>query len=293
MAGASGDDVCLASYQSAFRPDLLSGKVALVTGGGSGIGFRIAELFLRHDCKVMIASRSLSRVKMAAERLMAGTGSGECAASQCDVRSRDATDGVVAATVKRFGGLDILVNCAAGNFLSPAASLSENAFKTVLDIDLVGTFNMSVSAYNGAMKDSGGSIINISAMLQARGDPLQAHAGAAKAGIDALCRHLSREWGPDGVRVNNVSPGPIEGTEGLRRLGGFLDDSLQAKGKRKIPLGRYGKRHEIADACVFLASDAASGYVTGHILVVDGGAWMGGLVDAVVDAIEESRPAKL
>jgi len=288
----AASETCLPRYDGPFREDLLRGKVALVTGGGSGIGFRIAEVLLRHGCVVAIASRSLTRVREAAHTLQAATG-GDCEAIQCDVRSREATDSAVAAVLARFSRLDILINCAAGNFLAPAAQLSENAFKTVIDIDLVGTFNCSVSAYNSWMRENGGSIVNISATLAYRGDPLQAHAGSAKAGIDALCRHLAREWGPDGVRVNNVSPGPIENTEGLRRLGGFMPEDAQARGMAKIPLGRYGRRRDIAEACLYLSSDAAAGYVTGHVLVVDGGAWMGGLVDSMIDEMAGTRPAKL
>lgn len=215
-------------------------------------------------------------------------------AFQCDVRSREATDRVVSSVVSTFSRLDILVNCAAGNFLSPAAHLSENAFKTVVEIDLVGTFNCCVSAYSSWMQEHGGAIVNISATLQYRGDPLQAHAGAAKAGIDALCRHLAREWGRDGVRINNVAPGPVDDTEGLRRLGGFLPEASQRKAKARVPLGRFAKRREIAEACLFLASDDAAGYVTGHSFVVDGGAWLGGLVDTMMDEVAAGhRPSRL
>jgi 2,4-dienoyl-CoA reductase [(3E)-enoyl-CoA-producing], peroxisomal len=291
MAGTEAD-ACLAGFKSPFRADLLRGKVALVTGGGSGIGFRISELLLRHGCTVVIASRSLSRLEEAAHKLRVGTGCDACDAVQCDVRSLEATEAAVAYVIRHHHRLDILINCAAGNFLAPASQLSANAFKTVIDIDLVGTFNCCRSAFNGWMREHGGSIINISATLHYRGDPLQAHAGSAKAAIDALCKHLAREWGSEGVRVNNIAPGPIDDTEGFRRLGGFLPPASLERAKKLIPAGRFGHKHEIAAAVVFLSSDETAGFITGHTLVVDGGAWMSGLVDGMMAELA-TRSAKL
>lgn len=168
--------------------------------------------------------------------------------------------------------------------------MSSRAFKTVIDIDLVGTFHSCRAAYLAWMREHGGRVVNITATLAYRGDPLQAHAGPAKAAIDALCRHLSREWGPDRVRINCVAPGPIDDTEGIRRLGGFLPDHILEPAKRRtIPLGRFGRKHEIADAVLFLVGEGAA-YVTGTVLVVDGGAWMGGLTDAIEAAMDAGEP---
>jgi peroxisomal 2,4-dienoyl-CoA reductase len=164
----------------------------------------------------------------------------------------------------------VLVNAAAGNFLAPAAQLSSNGFRTVLDIDAVGTFNVSRVAFDQALRDGGGTIINISATLHYGATHFQVHAAAAKAAVDSVTRSMALEWGPAGVRVVGIAPGPIEDTEGMARLmppGGA--DRLRAA----IPLRRFGRIDEIAKVALFLASDAAS-LVTGTVVVADGGAWL-------------------
>ncbi|XP_043312442.1 peroxisomal 2,4-dienoyl-CoA reductase [(3E)-enoyl-CoA-producing] isoform X1 [Cervus canadensis] len=216
-ADVSEDD-CLPEYHHLFCPDLLQDKVAFITGGGSGIGFRIAEIFMRHGCHTVIASRSLPRVSMAARKLAAATGR-RCLPLSLDVRAPLAVAAAVEQALQEFGKIDILINCAAGNFLCPASSLSSNAFKTVMDIDTLGTFNVSRVLYEKFFRDHGGVIVNITATLGARGQVLQVHAGSAKAAVDAMTRHLAVEWGPQNIRVNSLAPGPISGTEGLRRLG--------------------------------------------------------------------------
>ncbi|MBN3306424.1 DECR2 reductase, partial [Amia calva] len=263
-------DDCLASYTHLYSPDLLKDNVAFVTGGGSGIGFRIAEVLMRHGCDTVIASRNQERLSEAAKKLSAATGR-HCLALSLDVRQPETITAAVEETLKEFGRIDILVNNAAGNFLCPASSLSFNAFKTVMEIDTLGTFNTSKVVYEKWLKDHGGSVVNISATLSYRGQALQVHAGSAKAAIDAMTRHLAVEWGPSGVRVNSLAPGPISGTEGYRRLGGV---SAQSSGAfRSIPLQRAGNKTEIAHGVLYLASRAAS-YVTGASLVVDGGSWL-------------------
>lgn len=265
-------DTCLPAYKHLFTPDLLAGQVAFVTGGGSGIGFRISELLLRHGCAIAIASRSKDRVEAAGRLLEAGTG-GVCLPLQLDVRDYDQVKAAIAATLARFGRLDIVINGAAGNFLSAAAALSSRAFRTVFEIDALGTFHVCHAAYTQWLASHGGTIINITATLDFRGDPMQTHAGAAKAAINAMTRHLAREWGPAGVRVNSIAPGPIEGTEGYDRLGGFMPASALDKYKKSIPAQRLGTKSDIGHSVLYLASDAGS-YVTGTVLVVDGGAWM-------------------
>ncbi|XP_066545618.1 peroxisomal 2,4-dienoyl-CoA reductase [(3E)-enoyl-CoA-producing] isoform X2 [Amia ocellicauda] len=263
-------DDCLASYTHLYSPDLLKDNVAFVTGGGSGIGFRIAEVLMRHGCDTVIASRNQERLSEAAKKLSAATGR-HCLALSLDVRQPETITAAVEETLKEFGRIDILVNNAAGNFLCPASSLSFNAFKTVMEIDTLGTFNTSKVVYEKWLKDHGGSVVNISATLSYRGQALQVHAGSAKAAIDAMTRHLAVEWGPSGVRVNSLAPGPISGTEGYRRLGGV---SAQSSGAfQSIPLQRAGNKTEIAHGVLYLASRAAS-YVTGASLVVDGGSWL-------------------
>jgi len=168
--------------------------------------------------------------------------------------------------VSETSRLDIVVNSAAGNFLAPAASLSANGFRAVVDIDLCGTFNACRSAFPHLAKQ-GGTIVNITATQATVPTPLQVHAGAAKAGIEKLTRDLALEWARQGIRVVAVAPGPIEGTEGMSRLApGTAEGAL----KKRVPLGRYGTIAEIADAVLYLVSPAAA-YVTGSTLLVDGG----------------------
>uniref|UniRef100_A0A8C5KGT8 Peroxisomal 2,4-dienoyl-CoA reductase [(3E)-enoyl-CoA-producing] n=1 Tax=Jaculus jaculus TaxID=51337 RepID=A0A8C5KGT8_JACJA len=245
-------------------------KVAFITGGGSGIGFRIAEIFMRHGCHTVIASRSFPRVSLAAKKLVTTTGR-RCLPLCMDVRVPPAVMSAVDQALKEFDKIDILINCAAGNFLCPASALSFNAFKTVVDIDTIGTFNVSRVVYEKFFRDHGGVIVNITATLSVRGQVLQIHAGAAKAAVDAMTRHLAVEWGPQNIRVNSLAPGPISGTEGLQRLGGpYFSPSTEAL---LSPLQRLGNKTEIAHSVLYLASPLAS-YVSGIVLVVDGGSWM-------------------
>lgn len=264
------EDDCLSEYHHLFCPDLLQDKVAFITGGGSGIGFRIAEIFMRHGCHTVIASRSLPRVSEAAKKLVAATGK-RCLPLSMDVRVPPAVMAAVDQALKEFGKIDILINCAAGNFLCPASALSFNAFKTVVDIDTLGTFNVSRVLYEKFFRDHGGVIVNITATLSMRGQVLQLHAGAAKAAVDAMTRHLAVEWGPQNIRVNSLAPGSISGTEGMRRLRG-PEASLKLK-NHSSPIPRLGTKTEIAHSVLYLASPLAS-YISGIVLVVDGGSWM-------------------
>ena len=185
-----------------------------------------------------------------------------------DVRDYTALEGGLASAVERFGRLDILVNSAAGNFLAPAAGLSANGFKAVIDIDLNGTFNACRAAF-AHLSARGGSILSITATQAWVPTPLQCHAGAAKAGIAKLTQDLALEWGASNIRVNALAPGPIAGTEGMRRLAP-IDASDRGQFERALPLKRWGTVDEIADAALFLVSPAAS-FITGTTLVVDGG----------------------
>ncbi len=254
---------------SVFRPDFLAGKVAFITGGGSGICKGIAEAFLNHGANVFITSRSEERLAQAAEDL-SSDGVGDVAYAACDVREGAQVEAALSRCLETLGGLDIVVNGAAGNFLSPAAGLSYNAFRTVMAIDTIGTYNVSKAAFMAGLRETGGVILNISATLHYTGVPMQVHAGAAKAAIDAMTRHLAVEWGPAGIRVNGIAPGPVSETEGVKRLVGA---GLRDKIERAIPLRRFATIGEISDAALFLASDAAR-FITGDVLVVDGGAWM-------------------
>ncbi len=256
------------STVSPFRKDLLKSRVALVTGGGTGICNGIAHAFGRHGARLALMGRR-PEVLDAAVAALAKEGI-EALAVQGDVRDGAACERAVETVQSRFGKLDVLVNGAAGNFLCPSDKLSSNGFKTVIDIDLLGSFNMARAAYE-ALKSAGSSVIlNISATLHYQGTLMQAHVMAAKAGIDALGRNLACEWGPQGVRVVGIAPGAIGDTEGMRRLAPMGADKRVAE---ETPLKRLGKIEDITNAAVFLVSDAGS-FITGETLVVDGGQWL-------------------
>ena len=249
-----------------FRDGALAGHVALITGGGTGICRGIAAAYARLGADVCIVSRKQDVLDATAAAIAAEAGRAVHAVA-ADVRDPAAIQGAVQAALDRFGRLDTVVNGAAGNFLAPAAALSPNGFRTVIDIDLNGTFHTSRAAFEALQKAGDGLILNISATLHYHGTPLQIHASAAKAGVDAITRNLAVEWGQFGIRVCGIAPGPIGDTEGIRRL---APGDTGARMAAAIPAGRFGAIDEIAAAAVFLRS-AGAAYVTGHILVVDGG----------------------
>ncbi|MCC6903621.1 MAG: SDR family oxidoreductase [Polyangiaceae bacterium] len=251
---------------SVFKDGLLAGQVALITGGGSGIGAGIATRFAEQGARVALLGRKLDKLEGVAQQVAAA--GGQALPLPADVRDFAAVEAAVAQVSSTFGRLDILINSAAGNFLSPAAGLSANGFRTVIEIDLVGTFNASRACFQ-ALSKQGGSIVSITATQAWVPTPLQCHAGAAKAGIAKLTQDLALEWGSSGVRVNAVAPGPIADTEGMRRLAPDETDA-RSRLERKMPVGRWGRVAEIADAVLFLVSPAAS-FITGTTLVVDGG----------------------
>lgn len=255
------------TVQSAFAPGLLRGRAALVTGGGTGICRGIAEALAAHGADVALVSRRVEHLEPAAQAL---TESGARAlALPADVRDPAAVEKVVAAAAERFGRLDIVVNGAAGNFVCKAEDLSPNGFGSVVDIDLKGSFHVAKAALP-FLKRQGGVVLNISATLHYLGTAAQLHVSAAKAGVDALTRTLAVEWGPYGIRVNGIAPGPIEGTEGVRRL---LEGDKRERALRLNPLRRLGTIDDVAAASLFLCSEAAS-FITGVTLVVDGGQWL-------------------
>jgi len=253
------------SQSQVFVPDLFRDKVAFFAGGSSGINLAIAMRFAELGAQVSISSRSEEKVRAAVESIER-TG-GRAFGRAADVRDYAAVDAALAATYERAGPIDFVVSGAAGNFVAKAAEMSANAFKTVVDIDLLGTFNVLRAAHS-RLRRPGASIVNISATQSFTPMKGQAHVGAAKAGIDMLTRNLALEWGADGIRVNSIAPGPVEDTEGMRRL----SSTPQAKTmfERLMPLQRYGRKEEIADLAVFLCSSSAA-YITGALLVCDGG----------------------
>ncbi len=241
-----------------------TGRTVFVAGGTSGINLGIAEAFAAAGARVGVGSRSREKVDAATARL-----GRDALGYTFDVRDPAAVAAALDAFAAAAGPIDVLVSGAAGNFPALARDLSPNGFKAVVDIDLLGTFHVMKAAYPH-MRRPGGSLINVSAPQAAQPMAMQAHVCAAKAGVDMVTRCLAIEWGPEGLRVNGVIPGPIDGTEGMARLA--PTDAARAAIAKGVPLRRLGSPDDVARACLFLASDAAA-YVSGAILPADGG-WL-------------------
>jgi NAD(P)-dependent dehydrogenase (short-subunit alcohol dehydrogenase family) len=247
-----------------FAPDAYKGRTVFVTGGGSGINLGIARNFAALGANIAICGRRQEKLDIAAEELRS-IGAKVCAVA-ADVRDIAALDTAFAASNAELGPADVLVCGAAGNFLAPADRLSANGFKTVIDIDLLGSFNASSAAVN-QLKQTKGSIIYVSAGMAYMPHAYQVHVGAAKAGIDMMMKNLALEWGRYGIRVNSIVPGPIAGTEGAKRL---TDPGAQAALIEAVPLHRLGTVDDIGQTAVFLASPLAT-YITGCVVICDGG----------------------
>jgi 2,4-dienoyl-CoA reductase [(3E)-enoyl-CoA-producing], peroxisomal len=256
-----------------FVEGLLKDRVAFVTGGGTGITGGVARAFAEAGASVVLVSRKLEHLEPAAAAINEARSTkphmGEALAVQADVRNYEQIEAAIRDAVMRFGKIDIVVNGAAGNFLAKAEDLSPNGFGTVVDIDLKGTFNVSRAAF-AQLKEHRGQILNISATLHYLGTPMQLHVSAAKAGVDALTRNLAVEWGRYGIRVNGIAPGPIEDTEGMKRL---VPEPVKEKLRKNIPLARFGRIRDIENAAIFICSEAG-GFINGEIIVVDGGQWL-------------------
>jgi 2,4-dienoyl-CoA reductase [(3E)-enoyl-CoA-producing], peroxisomal len=261
-----------------FRPDLLEGRVALVTGGGTGIGLGIASCLAAAGATVAIASRKPEHLEAAAAELRSR--GARVSTVETNVREPDAVARMVEQVAQAHGRLDILVNNAAGNFYAPSATLSANAWRAVVETDLYGSFYCAQAAYPVMKAQGGGRIVSISMTLHYRGWPLMAHATAAKAGVDALTRTLALEWAPDRITVNAVAPGPVP-TEGVKKA--FTPPDARAPdvfrmdeyASRAIPLGRWGTPEDVGQMVTFLAGPAGE-WITGAIFVVDGGSWLAG-----------------
>ena len=241
-----------------------SGRTVFVSGGTSGINLGIADAYAAAGARVAVMSRNPDRV-VTAQAQLARPGQPVLGYTG-DVRDSARVQQVLAEVHAAWGDIDALVSGAAGNFLARALDLSPNGFRAVVDIDLIGTFHV-LRAAHAYLRQPGASIINISAPQSYNPAPLQVHACAAKAGVDQIMRVLAMEWGAQGIRVNSIVPGPVEGTTGLAKL---ASDRARASMARRVPLGRLGRLQDIAAMALFLGSDDAS-YITGALIPVDGG----------------------
>lgn len=252
-----------------------SGAHVVVFGGTTGINFGIAQAFGRAGARLTVASRKHENVDRAVADLAAADI--DTFGAVADVRDFEAVGRAFEAAHARHGPVDVLISGAAGNFLAEINGLSSNGFKVVVDIDLNGTFHVMRQAF-AYLRKPGASVINITAPQAVLPIRRQAHVGAAKAGIDQLTRIAALEWGPSGIRVNAISPGPIAGTEGMKRLSA---DGSSTETAALIPLGRLGEAGDIGNLAMFLASDAAS-FISGAIIPCDGG----GALESVKPMIE-------
>ncbi|MEO7367508.1 MAG: SDR family oxidoreductase [Gemmatimonadaceae bacterium] len=261
----------------AFAENILEGKTAVITGGGSGINLAIAERLAEQGASVALIGRTKEKLDAAAAGIEAK--GGKAAGFPADVRDYEALAGAIGSARSKFGELDILVCGAAGNFPAPAIGMSANGFKSVIDIDLLGTFNTCRAAYEHLRKP-GASIVNISATQAFIPMAMQSHVCAAKAGVDMVTRTLALEWGSKGVRVNSIAPGAVDDTEGMKRLA--PNEKARAFVTKMIPLGRFAEKREIADLTLFLCSDSAQ-FITGTVMVCDGGQSLGSMFSEMLE----------
>lgn len=258
-----------------LRDDALVGKVIVVTGGGSGLGKAMTKYFLELGAKVAITSRDLDKLKNTASELETATG-GTCLPLQCDVRHYEEVENMLQEVLKAFGKVDVLLNNAAGNFISPTERLSANAFDTVIDIVLKGTKNCTLAFGKHWIdtKQTTSSILNIVTTYAWTGSAYVVPSATAKAGVLAMTRSLAVEWAKYGIRTNAIAPGPFP-TKGAwdRLLPGDLAEKFDMA--KKVPLQRVGDHQELANLAAYLVSDF-SAYVNGEVIVIDGGEWLKG-----------------
>lgn len=261
--------------QKMLRDDALKGKTIVITGGGSGLGKAMSKYFLELGANVAITSRNLDKLKNTAEELEKET-NGTCLPLQCDVRNYDEVEAMLKDAVKKFGKVDVLLNNAAGNFISPTERLSANAFDTIIDIVLKGTKNCTLAFGKHWIdtKQTNTSVLNIVTTYAWTGSAYVVPSATAKAGVLAMTRSLAVEWAKYGMRFNAIAPGPFP-TKGAwdRLLPGDLKDKFDMA--KKVPLNRVGEHQELANLAAYLVSDF-SAYVNGEVITIDGGEWLKG-----------------
>ena len=270
-----------------LRDDALADKVIVITGGGSGLGKAMTKYFMELGAKVAISSRDLEKLQNTAKELETETG-GQCLAIQCDVRHYDQVEHLLAEVLKAYGKVDVLLNNAAGNFISPTERLSANAFDTVIDIVLKGTKNCTLAFGKHWIdtKQETSTVLNIVTTYAFTGSAYVVPSATAKAGVLAMTRSLAVEWAKYGIRTNAIAPGPFP-TKGAwdRLLPGDLKEKFDLS--KKVPLQRVGDHQELANLAAYLVSDF-SAYINGEVVVIDGGEWLKGagqfnLLEAVPD----------
>ena len=258
-----------------LRDDALKGKVIVVTGGGSGLGKAMTKYFLELGAQVAITSRDLDKLKATATELESETG-GKCLPLQCDVRHYEEVENMLQAVLKEFGKVDVLLNNAAGNFISPTERLSANAFDTVIDIVLKGSKNCTLAFGKHWIdsKQTSATILNIVTTYAWTGSAYVVPSATAKAGVLAMTRSLAVEWAKYGIRSNAIAPGPFP-TKGAwdRLLPGDLAEKFDMA--KKVPLKRVGDHQELANLAAYLVSDF-SAYINGDVITIDGGEWLKG-----------------
>ncbi len=257
-----------------LRDGALQGKTVIVTGGGTGLGKSMSTYFLQLGANVVITSRKLDVLEKTAAELSAFT-KGNCFAVACDVRNYEEVENVLKLSVEKFGQVDVLVNNAAGNFISPTERLSHRAFDTVVDIVLKGSYNCTLALGKYWIENKiKGNVMSIVTTYAWTGSGYVVPSACAKAGVLALTRSLAVEWGKYGIRLNAIAPGPFP-TEGAwsRLLPPDLKEEFDLT--KKIPVGRLGDHQELANIAAYLISDYA-GFVNGEVITIDGGEWLKG-----------------
>ncbi|HAY3556658.1 TPA: SDR family oxidoreductase [Elizabethkingia meningoseptica] len=260
--------------QSMLKDDALKDKVIIVTGGGSGLGKAMTKYFLQLGAKVVITSRNLEKLQGTAQELEAETG-GTVFCVACDVRNWDEVEAVKDAVLKEFGKIDVLLNNAAGNFISPTERLTHSAFDSILDIVLKGTKNCTLSiGKHWIDSKTQGTVLNIVTTYAWTGSAYVVPSACAKAGVLAMTRSLAVEWAKYGIRFNAIAPGPFP-TKGAwdRLLPGDLVEKFDMT--KKVPLRRVGDHQELANLAAYLVSDF-SAYINGEVVTIDGGEWLQG-----------------
>jgi len=260
--------------QPMLKDDALKGKTIVVTGGGTGLGKAMATYFLKLGANLVITSRKIDVLQKTAQEMESETG-GKVLAVQCDVREYEQVENVLAATISKFGNVDVLVNNAAGNFISPTERLSANAFSSIIDIVLKGTVNCTLAFGKHWIKQKQpASVLNIVTTYAFTGSAYVVPSACAKGGVLALTRSLAVEWGKYGIRSNAIAPGPFP-TKGAwdRLLPGDLAEKFDFK--NRVPLKRVGDHQELANLAAFLVSDF-SNYINGEVITIDGGEWLQG-----------------